>query len=185
MIGFYLSFLAVLLAGLGARDQIAVAALTSLQGARPGVLLTALAVSLLTAALAALAAAFAAPLLAPPARLFLAGLVLALAGGESLVRTPRPAPREPTHSLSALAIVIAAHQITDAARFTIFGIGAGVNAPFPAGLGGGLAACVLIGAAWRFPGGFMHPRVRRLRRAAGVILLLTGLFVCLRAIGKL
>jgi Ca2+/H+ antiporter, TMEM165/GDT1 family len=63
MSAFYLAFLAVLLAGLGARDQVTVAAIAGRQRSRPGVLLVGLAVSLATTAFAAWAAFYIAPLL--------------------------------------------------------------------------------------------------------------------------
>ena len=135
----FLTLLAVLFAGLGARDQVAVAGLSLRQGPRTTVLLVAVVVTGATSAFAGWAASIIAPEMLPPARMFLAALALALAGAESLVIVPRNKPEEPTHSLGATVIVLLSHQLTDAARFLIFGIAVATNAPVPAGLGGAFA----------------------------------------------
>ncbi len=185
MIAFYFTFLAVVFAGLGARDQALVAALSRHQGPRPGVLIVAGVLGLLSAALAAWLALAVTPLLGPEARTFFAGLALLFAGGESLVLVPRREPREPSHSLGALAIILASQQLTDAARFLVFGIAVATSAPLPAGGGGALGGLVAVGAAWAFPEWFTHPRVRLVRRLVGAGLALVGAYVCLSAIGKL
>ncbi len=185
MIGLYFTLLAVLLSGLGARDQVLVAALSRRQGQRPGVLIIAGAASVLTAAVAAWLATSIAPLLGPEARSFLAGLALLFAGGESLIFASRRAPQEPTRSLAALAIVVTSHQLTDAARFLIFGVAVATNAPIPAAAGGAIGGMVLVGAAWAFPEVIANRRLRLIRRLVGAGLVLIGLYVCLSAIGKL
>lgn len=184
MSGLYLTLLAVLVAGLGARDQATVAGLSLRQGARPGVLIVGLLTSIATAAIAAWLAFTIAPILPLQGRTFLAGMALALAGGESLLLRPRRVPDEPTHSLFALTAVLAAHQLTDAARFLVFGIAVGTHAPLPAAIGGAIAGMLLIGAAWAFPAAVLNPRVRLARRVFGGCLLAIGLYVCLGVIGK-
>ena len=184
MAGFCLTLLAVLLAGLGGRDQALVSALSLAQGKRPGVLVTASAVGLASAVLAVWLATFAAPLLAVEARGFLAGLALLFGGGEALILSPRRAPREPTLSLAALAIVLVSQQLTDAARFAVFALALGTNAPVSVAAGGAVGACALLGAAWRFPEIAVHPRMRLARRLVGTGLVLLGLYLCFTAIGK-
>lgn len=183
MSGFYFALLAVILAGLGARDQVTIAGLSLRQGQRPGILIVGLFVSAATAALAAWGAALVAPLLAPPARLFMAAAALGLAGGESLLFAPRGKPDEPTHSLGALAIVLLAYQITDAARFLVFAIAVATNAPMPAGLAGAVGGAVLLGAAWAVPEVAGHPRVRLIRRCLGVGMFLLAIWIGLSATG--
>ncbi|MDG2003100.1 MAG: hypothetical protein P8J20_07200 [Novosphingobium sp.] len=185
MTGFYFTLLAVLLSGISARDQVLVAALSDRQGQRPGVLITAGVVSILTATIAAWLATSIAPLLAPQARSFLAGLSLLFAGGELLIFAPRRSPKEPTRSLAALAIVLTSHQLTDAARFLIFGIAVATNAPIPAAAGGAIGGIVLLGAGWALPQVIADPRLRIARRLIGGGLVLIGAYVCLSAIGKL
>ena len=185
MIGFYFTFLAVILASLGARDQSLLAALSRHHGQRPAALIGAGAVTILSAALAAWLAQAVAPLLAPEARAFLAGLALLFAGGESLLLVPRRVPREPSRSLAALAIILTSQQLTDAARFLVFGIAIATGATIPAGGGGALGGLVAVGAAWAWPALFTDPRIRIARRLVGAGLALIGAYVCLSAIGKL
>jgi hypothetical protein len=172
---FYLTLIAVLLSGVAARDQMTIAALTRRQGQRPGVLVVALLLAALTCGAAAYAAGEVLRTLPPPARSILAALVLAFAGLESLILSPRKEPREPTHSLGALATVLLACQVTDAARFTLFGIAVGTGAPLAAGLGGGLAGMVLVVLPWVFPQVFALGALRIARRIVGGLLLLAAI----------
>lgn len=184
MNALYLALVAVLLAGLGARDQLTIAALTRRQGQRFGVLAIALVLAATTAAFAAYAAGKALVILPVPARPVFAAIALALAGLESLVLSPKPDPREPTHSLGALTIVLLAHQLTDAARFTLLGVAVGRGEPVTAGLGGALAGMVLVGAAWAYPQAFAAPAMRMARRGFGALLLLVAItmFLAFRGI---
>lgn len=171
MTGFFLAFLAVILTGLGARDQAIVAALTERQGQRAGLLAVAIAAGVATAALAAWAGSAVIPTLTGKARLFLAALALALAGAEMLLPQRRK-PAEPTHSLGAAAIVLLACQLTDAARLLVFAIAVASAAPLPAGIGGAVGGAAALTGAWLSPELFSNPRLSRARRAAGVVLLL-------------
>lgn len=181
MSAFYLAFLSVLLAGLGARDQLTVAALSQRQRGRPGVLLVGLAVSVATAAFAAWAASYIAPLLVPRARLVMVAIALALAGVESLWPFASRRMEEPTASLGALAIVLLAHQLTDAARFLVFGLAVAFAAPFAAGAGGAAGGALSLAAGWMLPEAFCDARIRWLRRAIGGVLLLTAAVVFFQA----
>lgn len=183
MTGFILALIAVLISGLGARDQLTVAALSRNIGSRPATLIVAIAVCCLTAAFAGYAATLVAPLLAPPARLFLAALALGFAGLEALLLSPVRDPKESTNSLVALTVVLLAHQLTDAARFLIFGVALAADARMPAVLGGGIAGVLLLTAAWAAPEVFGWERLRWVRRGFGVVMLLLGLWLGLRAMG--
>ncbi len=182
---FYLTLIAVLFSGVAARDQIMIAALTRRQGQRLGLLVTALVLAGLTCAAAAYLANEVLRSLPPPARGILAAIVLAFAGLESLILSPRKEPREPTHSLGALGIVLLACQVTDAARFTLFGIAVGTGAPLAAGLGGGLAGLVLVAVPWAFPDVFTGRGVRIVRRLVGALLLLAAITMYLARRGLL
>ena len=184
MTGFILALVGVLLSGLGARDQMTVAILSRGQGARPGVLLVAIGVCCLSAALAGWAAMLIAPMMTAPARLFLAALALGFAGVEAMVLSPGRAPKEPTLSLGALTAVLLAHQLTDAARFLIFGIALAADARIPAVLGGGLAGTLLLAAAWGAPEWFVWERLRWLRRGLGMSMFLTALWLGLHVVGN-
>ena len=184
MSGFLFAFLSVLVAGLGARDQVSVAALSSRQGQRPGLLLAAIAVSAGTAAFAAWAATFSAPLLNANARLFVVALALGFGGGEALLLRPSRQPAEPTHSLFAAAFVLVAHQAADAARFLIFAIALGTAAPLAAGLGGAAGGAAGAAVAWLAPEFVLNPRLRRLRLWLGGAMLLLAAMVAARSLGR-
>lgn len=185
MPAFYLTFLAVLLSGIGARDQCTIAGLAQAQGRRPAVLFVAMAVGVVTAALAAWAAHWMLLHLPAPARAIFAAIGLAMAGLESLVIVRRRAPREPTNSLGALAVVLLAAQVTDAARFIVFALGVGLAAPIVSGAAGGLGAAVLAGFAWACPEAVTSPCARWVRRTAGGLLLLAATVTAFRQFGIL
>lgn len=180
MSAFYLTWIAVLLAGFGARDSVTVAGLARRQGARPGVLLVALGCAVLTAGLAGWAASVMLIELPPPARAIFAAIALAMAGGELMLFVPRRDPKEPTNSLGALAVVLLAQELTDAARFLIFGLSVGLAAPYAAGAGGALGGAVLAGIAWAAPQALDWPGLRWVRRVVGLLLLLAAIIVFLR-----
>lgn len=182
MIPFYLTFLAVLLSGLAARDQVTIASLTRAHGKRPSVLIAAIAISIATATFAGWAASQIIPVMQPDPRIFLCGLTIGLAGAESLLIAPRGAGREPTRSLGAFSFVIAAHQLTDATRFIVFGIALAAQAPITAAAGGALGAIVLVAAGWAVPGIALDPRSRIARRLLGVGLFFLGAYVAMRAL---
>lgn len=185
MPAFYLTFLGVLLAGFGARDQVTIAGLTARQGQRPGVLLVTLVCTGLTSALAAWAASKTLPVLPPPARAIFAGIAIGLAGLESMILSPRRKPKEPTNSLGALGLVLAAAQVTDAVRFLIFGLAVGLGAPLAAGSGGLLGGLALSILAWAAPGALDRPLAMRGRHIVGAVLVLVALVVFLREFGLL
>lgn len=185
MPAFYLTLIAVLLAGIGARDQVTIAALTRTQGPRPGVLIVACLAAIFTAAFAAWAAHVMLSELPPPARTIFAALALGLAGLESLILSPRRDPREPTQSLGALLLVLSMHQVTDAARFLVFGMGVGFAAPIPAGLAGGLGGCLLVAFAWFCPDLLATRAARMVRRLVGAALTLVAIAMFLSEIGIL
>lgn len=185
MPAFYLTFIAVLLAGLGARDQVTVAGLALRQGKRPGLLVAAVFCACLTAAIAAWAATKMLPILPPPARTIFAAIAIGFAGLESMFLTPRRSPKEPTRSLGALALVLTAQQITDAARFLVFGLGVGMAAPLASGAGGALGGAVLVSFAWACPEFFERPAARPGRRIVGGLLVLVALAMFLSEFGIL
>lgn len=172
MSGFLFTFLAVLLAGIGARDQVLVAGLTARQGQRGGLLLTAIGVSVATAAVAAWAALMVLPMLpGSGARVFFAALALGLAGAELLLVRPKVPQGEPTHSLGATAIVLAAQQLTDAARFVVLGLAAATAAPISAGIGGAAAGALVVASGWLAGDDLLKLRLRPVRITAGIVLL--------------
>lgn len=185
MPAFYLTLVAVLLAGLAARDQLTVAGLALRQGRRPMVLVVAVCTSVLTALLAGWLGTYMLAHFPPPARAIFASIAIAFAGLESLVLVAHRNPREPTNSLGALAVVLLAHQITDASRFIVFAMAVGMAAPVVSTAAGMLGGALLAGLAWSAPELIASPRARRLRRIVGLLLLLAALVLLLRQFGIL
>lgn len=180
MPAFYLTLIAVLLAGIGARDQVTIAGLALRQGRRPGVLLVGLLSATATALLAAYAARLMLAELPPPARAIFAAIALGMAGIESMVLVPRRNPAEPTNSLGALLLVLLAQQVTDAARFLVFGLGVGLAAPVMAGAAGVLGGAALVTMAWARPEFLERPLARWTRRVVGALLTFSALVLALR-----
>ncbi|MFM5907312.1 MAG: hypothetical protein ACKOPO_06980 [Novosphingobium sp.] len=183
MSGFLFAFLACLLASLGARDQLLVAQMSARQGARPGLLIAALFVTVLTCAAASwLATTLAGQVSGSGAKMIFAGIALALAGGEALVLGAKRPPEEPTQSLFAAGLVIAAQQITDAVRFMVLALALLSAAPITAALGAIASGTVALGVAWSAPELAGHPLLPRLRRMAGAFLLVAGLVLVWRGL---
>lgn len=183
MTGLLFALLATLLVGVGARDQVLVAQLAERQGARPSLLLVAIASGMAAAGLAAWGGAQVAEQVGGRAGLLLIALALALAGLEMLIIAPGRAPVEPTHSLGAFAIVVFAVQLTDAARFLVFAIGIATSAPLTTGLGGAVGAAIVVGVAWAAPGLLHMGRLRTVRRLLGGLLLVVAALLAPQAIG--
>ena len=119
MTGFLFAFIAALLAGIGARDQLTVAGLAARNGQKLSLLVVAMLTAAVTAGIAGWAAGMVLPVIAGNARAgqFLLGVALGFAGLEMLLLRARALPQEPTQSLGAAGIVLTAYQLTDAARF--------------------------------------------------------------------
>lgn len=182
MTGLLLALLGMVLAGFGARDQTLIARLAGVQGSRVSALAVASAVCCATAAFAAWAGATIAPMMSAQARLLVAWLALVIAGIEMLAIVPGKAPKEPTHSLGAMAFVLGAYQLSDAARFLIFGVAVLTGAAIPAGIGGALGGATTLTAAWAAPAQFADPRIRLWRRLAGAALLVLAAVLLLRRV---
>ncbi|MBK6803236.1 hypothetical protein [Novosphingobium sp.] len=185
MSGMIFALLAVLAAGIGGRDQVLVAQLAARQGRHPAALVLALGSAAATSALAAWAALALTAQMNGNARLFFAGLACGFAALELIfARAPRP-PAEPTHSLGAFLIVLLAQQLTDAARFLILAIALATRAPIAAGVGGALASMALVAAGWMAGEALAARSFKGLRRALGAAMLLVGIALALRAMGRI
>lgn len=181
MAGFLFALLATFIAGIGARDQVLVAALAARQGARPLALMVALACVLATATLAVLAADLALPRMGLVQRQYFAALALALAGLEMVFARRTRVPDEPTDSLGAFAIVLFAQQLFDAGRFLIVAIAVATTASLAAGLGGALGGGGVVAAGWLGGTDLLGRNLAPWRRACGVLLLLVAGWTALNA----
>jgi hypothetical protein len=168
--GFLYAFLAVLLAGFGARDQSLLGQMTLAQGRRPLLLVVALCSALAATAVAGWAGAKIVPETAGGARTVIGAIALVIAGAEMVVFGPPRAPAEPTRSLFAAGLVFAGWQMGDAARL----LGVATAAPVPAAIGGAAASMAVLSLGWAAPSLPLLMPLRRLRIGAGILLMLVG-----------
>jgi len=177
-----LAFLAVVLAGLGARDQMLIAGLAARRLLPWPVVGLALATAAATAWIAALAGAALVGDLSAGARLLFAGVAATVAGVECLAIRPPRQPEEPTRSWFAHAVVLIVHQATDGARFLVFAIAVASAVPPAAALGGaaGAIATVAIGAI--AGEALLGGRLLWPRRAVGVVLATIGLWLVVKTL---
>lgn len=146
MPSFFFAFLAVALCSTGARDQLLVARLSGTGRSAALLLGVGLPVAAASAGFMAWAGDMVAAMLPDAAKTMLVAIALLMAAFELAWRNRESGPREPTHSLFALAVVLAARQLGDASRFLVFAFAAATGAPLLAGIGGALgggAALVL------------------------------------------
>ncbi|MEQ1497247.1 MAG: hypothetical protein ABL914_01180 [Novosphingobium sp.] len=173
MAGFLFAMLAVLAAGLGARDQVLVARMAP----RGAVLVIALVCTLLTSLGAGLAGQAVAPLLNGPARAMLVAMALGLAALELLVIRPKRKPDEPTQSLGAFGLVLLAQQLTDAARLMIFAIAAANPLPLAVIAGGVLGSAASVLAGWLGGADWEKLPLTAIRRSLGLLLALVAVWL--------
>ncbi len=79
-------------------------------------------------------------------------------------------------------LTLLVHQLTDAARFIVFGIAVAAQAPITAAGGGALGGVILVSAAWAFPALALDAKARLARRLLGVGFILVGAYVAMRAL---
>ena len=96
---------------------------------------------------------------------------------------PRQVPDEPTHSLGAAAIVLLAHQLTDAARFVVFALAVVTSAPIAAGMGGAAGSAATVALGWLAAADLPLREVITARRIAGGVLVLLAASLALSGIG--
>lgn len=167
-----LAFLAVVIVGLGARDQVLVARIAARPDRSPIVLVIALLSAAATTAAMVWGAQKLAPMMPGPTQQLFAALALAAAAFELALIQPKPVPAEPTQSLGAFGIVFLAQQLGDAARFVVLALAAAAQLPLAAGLGGFLGSAVMLIAGWLGGEDLLALRLKPVRRVLGLVLLL-------------
>ena len=184
MDSFLFAFAAVLLLSIGGRDQIMVARFSARLGQSGALLAVAISVSAATAAVMAYAGAHIAALLPVPAQHMLIAIALGVAALELFWPVRLREAKEPTRSLGAIAIVLLARQIGDAARFAVFAFAAAtVLAPL-AWLGGALGGAGAMLLAWTMREELeVRLPLRKIRIALGVIVLMAAVWIALSARG--
>ncbi|MBX7513513.1 hypothetical protein K3179_03015 [Qipengyuania sp. GH38] len=133
---------------IGARDQLLVADLRARLGPSPGMLAAGMASAATTGALAGWAGGkISASLSVNTAQMFVA-MALLLAALELAWPNREKIPSEPTRSLFAIGLALALRQLTDAARFVVFALGAALAFPQMAALGGALGGMAAIATGY-------------------------------------
>lgn len=184
MPALFIALITAFLAAFGGRDQRLMASLSSSHGASGSLLGAAWAASIVTAGLAALAGSMLATLLPPAGKAMLVAIALLLAAAELAWPIKLREPKEPTHSLFAILLVIFSRQVTDAARFLIVAVAAATGAPVLAAIGGAIGGGAALTLGWaagsdltqRFP-------LRAVRLVVAGLLLLAAVWTGLAARG--
>lgn len=182
MDSFLFSLLLVFVLALGGRDQWLVARWADALGQSAALLAIGIVSAALTAALMAWVGAGFAAQLPPRAAQMLVAFALAIAGFELAWPVKSAEPREPTRSLGAFAIVLAARQVGDAARFAVFAFAAGASLPGTAALGGAVGGGAAIVLGWSLGGETLaRLPLTVIRRVLAAGLLVAALFIGLNA----
>lgn len=182
MDSFLLALLLVFALALGGRDQWLVAQWSDALGRSIPLLLLGTACAALSAVLMAWLGEGLAGLLPPRAARMLVAFALALAAFELVWPVTSAAPQEPTRSLGAIAIVLAARQVGDAARFAVFALAAWAHWPATAALGGAIGGGAAIALGWSLgAAGLARWPLLALRRSLAAALLVAALFIGLNA----
>jgi putative Ca2+/H+ antiporter (TMEM165/GDT1 family) len=179
---FLFALVAVFVTSLGGRDQLLAARLAERLGKGGGLLAVGVLASTLSAFAMAIAGLALALMLPGPAADMLVAMGLLLAAAE--LAWPRRAvlPEEPTRSLFATFIVLAARQIGDGARFLVFAFAAGGSA-WLAGAGGAIGGSAAIALGVAASGELPRWPLRWVRIGLAVLLAVTGIVVGLKARG--
>lgn len=182
MDGFLLSLLLVFALALGGRDQWLVAQWSDALGKSAALLAAGVACAIASAAaMAWLGAEFAAMLPRRAAQMLVA-FALAAAAFELGWPVRNKTPEEPTRSVGAIAIVLLARQIGDAARFVVFALAAWTALPVTAGLGGALGGAAAVTLGWSIGAqGLARWPLRPLRLAMAAGLVVAAIFIGLNA----
>ena len=134
----FLALIAAALLSLGARDQVLLARLAQARKGRTGALIAvSLVVTALSSGLMAWGGSVVSAMLPTAAKHMLVAFALAAAAVELAWPRKDVAPREPTHSLFALFVVLLARQVGDAARGRV----AAMHGHHPPPRVGGCGAC--------------------------------------------
>ena len=172
MPSLFLALLASALATLGTRQARLVARLSASLGASAGLL----AVCWLTAAAASAVAAWGGGLVAPvltgAGKTMFVAAALAVAAIELAWPMRRKPPAEPTRSLGAIALVLFAGQVTDAARFLVLALSVATGNAVLAAAGGALGSGAVLTLAWT-----LGPEWEARLPLAAIRLALGGLFL--------
>ncbi|MEP2735732.1 MAG: hypothetical protein ABJP34_05490 [Erythrobacter sp.] len=181
MAPFLFALAAVFLLSLGARDQIMMARFSARSGEALSLLMIGIVVSAITAGVMAYAGSWMASLLPARAQYMLTAFALLAAAFELAWRVKLKKPHEPTQSKGAFAIVLAATQMHDAARFIVFAFAAAAAAAPVAGLGGAIGGAAALCLGWSLGEELEQWPLKPIRWALAAMALAAGIYMALLA----
>ncbi len=150
------------------------------KGALPAPLFVIIAaVAIAACALASWLAGEFAPLLTGRQKIWFVAAAMVLAALEVIVLRAPVAPREPTRSLGAIAIVLLAGVLADASGLLILSLGVATAAPLFVAAGGALAVAGVLGAALLAGRDWEKLPLPTMRWATGIALLLGAFAIAL------
>jgi len=184
MPALFLALLTCALATAGGRSAVVTARLAGALGGGAALLSACWATATAASGLAAGAAAWFAPMLIPEATAMFVAAALFACGVELLVVGPPAPAAEPTRSLGAIALVLFAGQLTDAARLLVLALAVATATPALAASGGAIGSGAALTAAWALGGEWeAQLPLTAIRRAVGGLFLLAAVIVGLAARG--
>lgn len=185
MPSLFLALLALALATVAGREAVRVARLAQAL-AQSWVLLLACWLAVATGlGLAAWLGAAISTRLHPDAKTMLVAFALGLAGLELLwQRAPRQ-PDEPTRSFGAIALVLAAGQLTGSGGLLLLALAASAGVPLLAAIGGVAGAGAVLTAAWAMADDWERLPLAALRYGVAALLVMAALLAGLSARGLL
>ncbi|MFN3990610.1 MAG: hypothetical protein ACK4IS_10165 [Erythrobacter sp.] len=179
---FLLSLIVVFAIALSGRDAFVMAGLAERLGRAPLLLAAGVVCAGLSAALMAWLGNALAALLPYRAAQMLVAFALGCAAVELALPIKPAAPAEPTRSLGAIALVLLARQVSDAARFVVFAFAALAHLPWVSGLGGALAGAAALWLAWSLgSAGLARYHLPLWRRLLAILSAISGVFIGLDA----
>lgn len=184
MPSLFLALLASALAAFGTRQARLVAQLSARLGGSPGLLAACWLTAAATSALAAWGGGLVEPVLTGPGKTMFVAAALAMAAIELAWPMRRKPPAEPTRSLGAIALVLAAGQAADAARFLVLALAVATGNAMLAGVGGALGSGAVLTLAWTL-GAEWEARLplAAIRLGLGGVFLIAALVVAMSARG--
>jgi hypothetical protein len=182
---FFLALLATALATVGGREALRVARLAAALRQSMALLAACWLAAAGGLALAVWIGAGVAGWLHPDAKAMLVALALLLAGLELLMLGAPPKPAEPTRSFGAIALVLAAGQLTGSGGLLVMALAAWSGIPALAGAGGMIGGAAVLTAAWAMADDWERLPLRSIRRTTAALLIAAGVAAALAARGLL
>ena len=177
MSGLLFALIASFLLSTGSRHQILVAHLKQRLGPQNWLLGVGLASAGVTGGLAGWAGGRFADLLSINTAQMFVAIALLLSAAELAWPNRGKLPEEPTRSLFAVGSALFMRQITDAARFVVFAIGAAVAVPALAAIGGALGGMTAICIGYFVSGELLKLPLRKIRLTLAFVMALLGVVI--------